>query len=474
LTLAVLGVALGLVLAHLGVRAIVGSQAVVIPLIERVELSVTALAATAVVAMLVTVVIGLVPGWHIARQDPLAGLGQSSRGSVGDRGQSIVRSTLVVAEVAIACTLLIGAGLLIRSFGQILDVDLGFDPENRASFQVNAGARYPERADVEEFQRLLVQTLRDLPGVENAALSDNLPLDGNRSWVIRRSDQADDEDAGIGAYIRMISDGYFETMGIPILEGRGFGPDDTTETEQAIVFNETAASMLWPEGNAVGGLALNFLGNLRVIGVVADVRHNSLDEESGAEMYLSTSQFPWETRAVSAVVHTTGEPIAMAGQIRTAVREVDPRIPLTDFRPISRLVDRAVSPRHFLMTMLTGFAGIALILASLGIYGVISYSVRRRRAEIGIRLALGAVPGRVLVQEIRRGVGMAGVGVILGLTGALFVSRLMAAQLYGVGATDPTTYFGMTLTLMGVALLAGYLPARRAARINPVTALRDE
>lgn len=469
--LAGLGVVLGLSLATLTVRAIVARESFALPLLETTRIDGSVVAVAALTTLLVTLVVGIVPAIQVGRRDGTGTLEKSSRGAVGDRAQHWTRSSLVVAEIALACTLLIGAGLLIRSFGQLIDVELGFEPRNRASFQVSAGARYRDSTDVEEFQRQLLQRLRDTPRVEDAAFSDNLPLDGNRSWGLRRADRFEDEEVTGTAYVRLVSDGYFETMGIPVLSGRGFTPDDSSGGEPVIVLNQTAAEWLWPEGNPVGERVIAGGNERRVVGVVGDVRHNAMEEESGSEMYLPIAQAG--VRAASLVVHTEGNPLAMAGAIRAAVREVDPRIPFNDLQPLERLVDRAVASRRFVTGMLVGFAGLALVLASLGIYGVISYSVGQRRPEIGVRLALGAQPGRVLRAEIRRALVMTACGLGLGLGGALLASRLLRSLLYEVGTTDAATYATMGAVLLGAGLLAGYLPARRAARINPVTALRD-
>ncbi|NKB87098.1 MAG: FtsX-like permease family protein [Acidobacteria bacterium] len=469
LLLAGLGVAVGLGLAIGAMRWIGQSQGVVLPLLDRAGIDVTAFLFTAGLAVAVALLIGALPAIQVTRRDPFADLGTSTRGATGSRAQSLTRSSLVVVEVALACTLLIGAGLLIRSFGQILDVELGFEPTGRASFQVNAGSRYADITDVVALQRQLRDRLMEIPGVESVALTDNLPLDGNRSWGLRPAEDTEGELSG-SAYVRLVGDGYFATMGIPVLSGRAFSADDA-DGDPVIIINETAAKALWPGKEAVGQYAVGGQNEARVIGVVADVRHNAMDEASGREMYFLVPQLP--VRSSSFVVRTAGNPQAMTGQVRNAVREVDPLIPFTDFRPIEQLVDRAVSSRRFFMGMLTGFAGIALLLASLGIYGVISYSVGQRRGEIGIRLALGAQPGNVLMEEVRRGALMAGIGLALGLASALLATQLMASQLYGVGATDPVTYLGMGFMLLAVAMLAGFIPAQRAARTNPTTALRD-
>ena len=470
LALALLGLAGGLALAFAAMRVIVASQVVVMPMLERARIDGTALALAALATFAVALIMGAVPALQVSRRDPFAHLGQSGRGAIGDRMQTWTRSSLVIAEVALACTLLIGAGLLMRSFGQILDVDLGFEPAHSASVQINAGSRYENQEAVDEFYRQLVTQVRNVPGVDGAALSDNLPLDGNRSWGVWRTDEEATDDIHT-AFVRLVSEGYFDAMGISLQAGRPFTPDDDADTEPVVILNQTAAAALWPGEEAIGKMATIYAGDFRVVGVVSDVRHNRMDEEAGLEMYFALPQR--STRGVSLVVRTTGDPLAMMGQIRTAVREVDPQIPFSDFRPMERLVDRANSSRRFFMSMLAAFAGIALLLASLGIYGVISYSVGQRRAEIGLRLALGALPGRVLFEEVRRGIGMTLAGLACGMAGALLVTRLMTSQLYGVGTTDPVTYSAMPAVLLAVALFAGFLPARRAARTDPVTALRD-
>ena len=472
LALAVLGVAVGLGLAVVALRVIVTSQAVVLPMLEQVRLDATGLAVTAVTTLAVAVIIGIVPALQVSSRDPFAALSHSSRGAVGDRAQSWTRSALVVAEIALACTLLIGAGLLMRSFGQILDVNLGFDATGRASVKLGAGSRYQEPEALDQFLRQLVARVRAVPGIEGAALTDNLPLDGNRSWGLWRAELEPTAETVQTAFVRLVSDDYFQTMGIPVLAGREFDTDDGADTESVIVLNQTAAGGIVARRGGVGEngrdlrrrIPRHWCGQRRApqpYGLRSRVRRCTL---ALPQMTASTT---------SLVVVASGDPIALAGQIRTAVQEIDPQIPFTDFRPLARLVDRAVSPRRFFMSMLAGFAGIALILASLGIYGVISYSVGQRRAEIGVRLALGALPTRVLLEEVRRGLGITLAGLAAGLVGALLVARLMASQLYGVGTTDPATYGVMASVLLAVAVVAGFVPARRAARTDPVTALRD-
>ena len=471
LVLSGLGAILGIGLAWLAVRLIVSSQAVVMPMLERVQLDAVGLGFALLVTVVIGVVVGTAPALQVSRRDPAAAMSLSGRGALGDQAHSWTRSSLVVAEIALACVLLVGAGLLARSFMQILDVELGFRPEHKAMLRVEVGSRYDSTEKIVAFYGQITSAAPAVTGVAAAALTAALPLDSNRTWGIRRVDSDDSPDAFQGAFIRLIGNGYFGTMGVPVLAGREFVTDDTTDSEPVIVVNRTLAETLFPGRSALGQSVLTSGGTRRIVGVVGDVRHNRLDEDAGNEMYLPLPQM--RTRSLNMVVRGERDPLALAGQLRTALRDADPLLPFTDFLPLGYLVERAVSPRRFFMAMLVGFAGIALILAALGVYGVISYSVGQRRAEIGVRLALGAMPTAVLLEEIRRGMGMALAGLGVGLVGSFLLARLMASLLYEVGTGDPITYAAMVTTLLAVALLAGYLPARRASRTDPVTALRD-
>ena len=471
LVLALCGFGLAMVLARTTLHAFVDSRVVVLPLLDRVEMSGTVIGLSALCAVLLALAIGTVPIRQLFGNDPSAGLGASVRGTVGDRRTSAARAALVVAEVALAAVLLVAAGLLLRSFAAVLDVDLGFETERRVTFPLHAGARYADEAEVLQFQQRIVDSLEALPGVLAVGLTDNLPLDGNRTWGLWRSDVPRTEENVLGAFVRLVDPGYFDAMGIE-RRGREFASGDRGGGDPVVVLNRTAAALLFPGEDPIDRLVANFSGDLRVVGVVGDVRHNGLEEESGPEMYLPLSQ--WSVRSVSVVVRSRTLPGTLAGPIREALRDVDPLVPFQGVRPLGHLVDRALSPRRFVVGLLVGFAGIALLLAALGLFGVLSHSVRQRRAEIGVRLALGARPRRVLGEELRRGLQPAVFGLALGIGAALAGSRIVASQLYAVAPTDPATYGVVAGVLLASAVVASGLPALRAARVHPIVALRGE
>jgi predicted permease len=304
-------------------------------------------------------------------------------------------------------------------------------------------------------------------------VTDCLPLGRNRSWTVR----AFGETYGPGqvplAYPRMVDSGYLRAMRIPLRAGRDFSEHDTAETERVAVLNEHLARRLWPVGDAVGKQAL-ITDNKpwRVIGVVANVRHSSLEEEGGNEFYLPIPQNG--ANSVELVVRAKMSPEALVPAVRARLRGVDATLPTAEFRTLDEIVDRSVSPRRFVAMLLGGFAGLALLLASLGIYGVVSYSVNQRSQEIGIRMALGASAAQVQLAVLRKTLGLAMAGALLGTMGSVAVARLLESLLFGVRPGDAATFGAMLVVLTAVASLAGYLPARRASRIDPMSALRSD
>ncbi len=315
-----------------------------------------------------------------------------------------------------------------------------------------------------------MQEVRTVPGVEAAGITDTLPLGRNRAWSIgaRGVEYAPGERPI--AFPRLVDPGYLPTMRIPLLAGRNFTPEDDQEGERVIILNESAARRLWPDQDPIGQAVL--VGpEYRVVGLVADVRHASLEESAGLEMYLPIAQVPPFGTVVDLAIRSSLPAESLAPAVASVLRGLDSTMPTGDWRPLTELVDRAVSPRRFIMQLLGSFAGMALLLAALGIYGVIAYSVSQQSREIGIRMALGAtassVRGRVLVRTL----ALTGAGIVLGTAAALGLARLIGSLLYGVEPTDPLTLTGMVLILGAVALLAGYLPARRASRIDPVKVL---
>ena len=322
------------------------------------------------------------------------------------------------------------------------------------------------------FYDRLVERVRALPGVESVGLTDALPLGRNRSWSVVPKGQVFRDDQVPTAFPRLVDSRYLKTMRIPILAGRDLSPFDTAESEPVMVVNRAMARRLWPGQDAVGQIVLLSRREWRVVGVAANVRHASLEEEGGFEMYLPITQNRgWGS--LELVVRATTPPERLARSVHAAAGAIDPAVPASDQRTLDQMVDRALSPRRFILFLIGAFALAALLLASLGIYGVVSYSVSQRSQEIGIRMALGASPAGVRARVVGTTLALAGGGIAVGIAGALAVSRLLTSLLYGVSPFDPLTFAGTTLVLLALAVLASYLPARRASRVDPVRALRS-
>jgi predicted permease len=368
--------------------------------------------------------------------------------------------------------LLVGAGLLLRSFVALLDVDLGFHPEQRVAWRVETNRQFKTLAERVRFFERLMRRVEAIPGVETVGLTDTLPLGRNRTWGLRAKGVVYREGEQPLAFPRLVSPGYIGAMGIRLVQGRDFTARDAAETERVALLNEAAARRLWPNEDPIGRKILLGEQERTVVGVVANVRHSSLEEEAGLEMYFPISQLnDWS--AADLVVRARLPLKSLVPAVRAALREIDERMPADECQTLGSIVDRAASPRRFIVSLLAAFAVAALLLASLGIYGVISYSVSRRTQEIGIRMALGASPQNVRLQVMSRTLALGSAGILIGILGALALTRLMGSLLYGVTSTDPTTFTVTIVVLFLVAVIAGYLPALRASRIHPITALRE-
>ncbi|HEY1947220.1 MAG TPA: ABC transporter permease [Bryobacteraceae bacterium] len=464
------GAALGLFLAVAGTHAIAHLDAFNIPLLASVRLDGDALGFTLLAAVLTGVLFGLLPALQVRSFAAGEVLKDGSRGSSGGQRHTWVRNGLVVSEIAFACALLVGAGLLMRSFLHVLDMDPGFQPEGVAALRVNPSFQFSGLARQNSYMDEVLQRTRALPGMRAAGLTDALPLRDDRAWQISGKGQVYPKDRHPEAYVRVVSEGYFESAGIRLQAGRAFTERDRTSSEPVVIVNETLARTLWPGQDAVGQVMTQD-GGRRVVGVVADVRHEALEKAGGSEMYLPMRQTA-DYSAMNLVVRTVLPPERLAAAVRAALRPIDPNLPVREITTLQELVDKAVSPRRFLVVLLAGFASFALLLASLGIYAVISHSVNQRVQEIGIRMALGASATNLQNRILLNTLGLAALGLALGMVASRALTGALGSLLFGVTPGDPVTFTGMGTLLIAVATLAGYVPARRASRIDPMVALR--
>ncbi len=470
LVLSCCGAALGLLLAFVGTRALAQLTSVSIPLLSEVRIDARVLGFTLVAALLTGLLFGLVPALQVQDLKLHDTLKDSNRGSSQGRGHAWIRGGLVVSEIALACVLLVGAGLLIRSFLRVLDVNVGFRPERAAALRIDPNASYKTQEQKNSYFTEALHRVTDVRGIEAAGLSDSLPLGHNRSWgVAAKGVQYTPETYPFG-FPRIISDGYFHAMGVPLRAGRDFTERDTKGALPVIILNETCARNLWPGEDPIGKIVAEDVDRT-VVGVVGDVHHMALEEGSGNEFYIPMRQTQ-DYGTVDLVVRTSLPTAELASRLREALRPIEPDLPTGNLRTLETLVDRAVSPRRFVVLLLGGFAGFALVLASLGIYAVISYSVSQRTQEIGIRMALGASAERLERSILFETLGLAGIGMVVGVVASWVLARTLSGLLFGVTSSDPVTFVGMLVILTAVAAIAGYLPARRAARIDPMSALR--
>jgi predicted permease len=471
LVLSCCGAVVGLLLAFAGTRTLSHLTTVSIPLLAKVRIDASVLGFTVLVAVATGLIFGLVPALQVRDVKLHDTLKDSNRGSSQGRGSAWIRGALVASEIGLACVLLVGAGLLVRSFLRVLDVDLGFRPDRAAAVRIDPNASYKTPEQRNSYFTEALHRVLDVPGIEGAGLSDSLPLGHNRSWgVAAKGIVYTPENYPVG-FPRIVSDGYFRAMGIPLRAGRDFTERDTAGSLNVIIVNETLARQLWPGENPIGKIARADEPERTVVGVVGDVRHMALEEGSGNEFYIPIRQ-TGDYGSVDLVVRTSMSTTELASRLREALRPIEPSLPTSNLRTLQSMVDRAVSPRRFVVILLGGFAGFALVLASLGIYAVISYSVSQRTQEIGIRMALGASANTLQRTILLQTLGLAGIGMVAGAAASWVLARTLSGMLFGVTPNDPATFVAMAGILAAVAALAGYVPARRASRIEPMSALR--
>ncbi|HEY0761791.1 MAG TPA: ABC transporter permease [Pyrinomonadaceae bacterium] len=481
LLLALLGSALGLGFAYLGIKALVLISPRDLMVLQGVGLNLTVLAWTLGVSLLTGIVFGLAPALHVSRlnlNDSLKEGGKSESGQAG--GSRRLRSALVVSEIALAVVLLASAGLLIRSFIRLQQVDRGFETDNVLTMVVRVpDARYREDIQFVNFFSEVLERTRHLPTVRSAGMVNYLPLYGGLGSATGFKIEGRPEPPpgqGPSTDVRVADAGYFQTMGIPLLRGRNFSDSEQREPKHVILINEALARKHFagedPIGQRLDVAMFDKPQPAEIIGVVGNVRYDSLIDESPPAVYFPHPDLTYAFMTL--VIRTDGEPTAIAPAIQREIRALDPNQPVSDVRTMNQVMADWVSRSRFNTLLLGLFAGLATLLSAVGIFGVMNYSVALRTREIGLRLAIGAQPRQVLLLVLRQGLLLTVVGVGLGLAAAFALTRLLSGLLFGVEAVDLTTFASISFLLIVVSLLACYLPARRAMRIDPLRALRYE
>jgi putative ABC transport system permease protein len=478
LLLAALGGVLGLLLAGWGVQTLVALAPPALPRLSEIGIHPAVFAFTALASLATGILFGLVPAIEVSRANLNDALKSGGRSATGDVRRHRMRSLLVVSETALALVLMIGAGLLIRSFGRLGTVDPGFNPEHLLTLRVElTGSRYQQDSQVVSFFQQAVERAGHLPGVRSAGAINFLPLTGLDSatgfTIFGQPAPRPGEHPVTG--VRVVDPGYFRTMGIPLLSGRSFTARDTKTSSRVLIISATLARRFFPNEDPIGKkLIIQWDDSIpdEIVGVVGDVLHDGLDTQPWPIIYWPHARMPYNFMTL--VMRTQSDPMALAAATTHQILGFDPDQPVADVRAMTDVVGESVSRQRFNMLLFTVLAGVALALAAAGIYGVVAYGVSERTHEIGIRLALGAARNKVMGMVLAQGLALALAGVAFGLGGAFLLTRLMKSLLFGVTATDPVTYLGLSLVLVLVALLACYAPAWRATKVDPMVSLRYE
>jgi putative ABC transport system permease protein len=471
LLLAISGGAAGLLLAWQGVELLLAIAPDNLPRAYDIRLDIRVAGFTLLVSLLTGIVFGLLPALQASKINLGETLKEGGRDAAGLL-QRRMRGFLVVSEVALAFVLLIGAGLLIRSFARLTEVDPGLDPRSVLAMHMLLPAKYSGGLSANFFQQTL-ERVRALPGVEAAATVSPLPLSGlYGSAAFRIEGRPSPTEETFNAGMRIISPDFFKTFRVPLVNGRLIAESDGAKAPPVVVVNESLARNYFVNEDPLGKRIIFSGGTRAIVGVVRDVKHSALDEEAKAEFYLPMAQVP--TRYMSLAVRVSGDPMQTIGAVRGQVWAGDKDLPIFSIETMERLMAKSVAPRRFNLLLLGVFALVGMTLAGVGLYGVMSYTVTHRTREIGVRMAMGAQTGNVLRLVIGEGMKLALIGALLGLGGALALTRLLKALLFGVSATDPLTFIVIAAALSIVSLLACWIPARRATKVDPMVALRCE
>ncbi len=480
LVLAFLGGVLGLLLAFWGTELVAAAGSKINPMFQGIRVDMRALGFTFGISIITGLIFGLAPALQISEPNLVESLKEGGRGSGPSATRNRLRSVLVVSEIALTLVLLVCAGLLIRTVMRLRNVDTGFNAQNVLTMTLGLpAAKYPKPENYIAFNKQVTERIAALPGVKAAGTTSVLPLSDNfdgRGLVVEDQPKPRGEEITVDLYVTTA--GYLRAMEIPTLKGRPIAEEDTVDSSKVALINRTMASQLWPNQDPLGK-RIRFPGSEKnpqpwrtVVGVVSDVAQYALDKKPPMQIYLPHAQFP--TSFNSIVVKTEGEPLAMTNQVRREILAIDKDQAVFNVTTLDQLRGESILIRRFFMLLLLAFAGLALALAAVGIYGVMSYVASQRTHEIGIRMALGAQASDVLKLLIGSGMALALIGVVVGLAGAFALTRLMAGVLFGVTATDGLTFVSVSAGLIAIALLACYIPARRATKIDPLVALRYE
>jgi len=484
LLLAVAGGAVGLLLASYSVQLLTLSQITAIPTGTQIQTDVRVIFFTFLVSILTGLLFALAPAWQTARFGVNQVLHENSRSATGNRRTKFFRAALVVVEISMSLVLLVGAGLLLKSLWKVLEIQPGFEVQNVVTSAITLPeTKYSDPRQQAQFFKRTLDEVRALPGVESAGFATSMPFSGSRGTSSFSIDGRDSSvNNGPQADRHQVSPGYFRAMRIPIKAGRDFTDQDNFSTQQVIIINEIAAKKFWPGESPIGKHVTIGMPNevalygkepsREIVGIVGNVKHENLKDDFAPEMYIPAWQLP--SAGMTLVVHGQGSAESILGNVRRVVQTIDPDQPVRSVKVLQDSLARSVAPEKFLATLLLLFAGLALALALIGIYAVMSYSVEQRIPEIGVRMALGATPGEALQPIIKQGVVLALLGMGAGFAAALALTRVMQGLLFEVSPTDPATILLMSTVLLIVTLAACLIPARRATRVDPIVALRYE
>ena len=480
--LSIAGAAAGLAAAWAGLQIVVTLRPANLPRLDETTLDGTVLFFTAVLAIVTGILFGLLPALQLSRPDVTNALKDGGRTGTAGRSRQLARRSLVVLQLASSVILALAAGLLIRSLIELNRIDLGFNPSNvlTAQLQVPATA-YPQQPDVVGFYRQAIERIAQIPGVRAAGAVRVLPLARSiGDWSIKIEGRPYVPEENPNGDFQAVTPGYFQAMGLKLVRGRFLTDADREGTMPAAVINDTMAARYWPNEDAVGRQFMMGTDDkpwLTIVGIVGTVRHNAVVEEPRNEMYIAHAQLPAHIgstpRGMTLVVKTDANPLALTGQVRDAVRSIDRNLPVSDIKTMEQVTATALSQPRFVTFLLALFAGTALTLAAIGIYGTISLLVAERTQEMGIRLALGANRPAILKLVLGQGMVLTAIGLAIGVAGATILMRTLSGLIYGVGTLDPLTFVAVPALLCLVALLACFLPARRAASVDPITTLRQ-